>query len=83
MSITIQLDLPDAVLQQARALGLLENQQMTELLANEVCRRHTGEALKQILGEVRSIPGEPVTMDEINTEIEAARVERRAREAGR
>jgi hypothetical protein len=37
--------------------------------------------LKKALEEIRSAPGEPLTMEEIGAEIKAARAERRAREA--
>jgi hypothetical protein len=83
MSVTIQLDLPEGILEQARQMGLLENGRVAELLADEVRRRNAGRELKKVLDEIRSAPGEPLTMDEINPEIKAARVERRTREAGR
>jgi hypothetical protein len=83
MSVTIQLDLPEGLIEQARKMGLLENQRVAELLVDEVRRRSVGQELKQALDEIRSTPGEPLTMDEINAEIKAARAERRAREARR
>jgi len=36
-----------------------------------------------VLDEIRSVPGEPLTMDEIGAEIKTARAERRARETRR
>jgi hypothetical protein len=78
MSVTIQLDLPEGLIQQARKMGLLENQRMAELLANEVQRRNAGRELKTVLDEIRSQPGESLTMDDINAEIKANRVKRRA-----
>jgi hypothetical protein len=78
MSVTIQLDLPEGLIQQARKMGLLENQRMAELLADEVRRRNAGQELKNVLDEIRSMPGEPLSMDEINAEIKAARAKRRA-----
>jgi hypothetical protein len=83
MSITVQLDLPDEVIAQARTLGLLDNKRMAEMLTEELRRRRAGQELKKILEEIRSAPGEPMTMEEINAEIKAARAERRDREAGR
>jgi hypothetical protein len=82
MSVTIQLDLPEGLVQQARLMGLLENQRMGELLAEEVRRRNAGQELKKVLDDVRSAPGESLTVDEINAEIKAARAGR-AREARR
>ena len=83
MSITVQLDLPEELIREARAFGLLETKRLTALLAEEVRRRRAGLELKEMLDKVRSAPGEPMTMEEINAEIKAARAERRAREARR
>jgi len=76
MSVTIQLDLPEGLIQQARKMGL-ENQRVAELLADEVRRRNAGQELKNVLDEIRSAPGEPLSMDEINAKIKAARAEQR------
>jgi hypothetical protein len=83
MSVTIELDLPEEVIQEARNFGLLESKRMTSLLAEEVRRRRAGAELEQILEKIRSQSGEPMSMEEINAEVKAARAERRAREAGR
>jgi hypothetical protein len=79
----VQLDLPEELIREARAFGLLETKRLTALLAEEVRRRRAGLELKEMLDKVRSAPGEPMTMEEINAEIKAARAERRAREARR
>jgi hypothetical protein len=83
MSVTIELDLPEELIRQARQMGLLDNRRVAELLTNEVRRRSASQELKKVLDEIRSVPGEPLTMDEIGGEIKAARAERRAREARR
>lgn len=83
MSVTIELDLPEGLIQQARQMGLLDNRRVGELLAEEVRRRTAGQELKKVLDEIRSLPGEALTMDEIQGEIKASRAERRARGAGR
>src|SRR5581483_316972 len=77
MSITIQLDLPEGLIQQARQMGLLDGGRVAELLAEEVRRRKAGQDFKKVLDEVRSAPGEPPTMDEVSAEVKAARAERR------
>ena len=82
MSIIVQLDLPEEVVQEARTFGLLESKRMTALLAEEVRRRRAGKELKQMLDKVRTAPGEPMTMEGINAEIKTSRAERRARETG-
>lgn len=83
MSVTIQLDLPEGLIQQARKMGLLENQRVADWLVEEVRRRNAGQELKKTLDDIRSAPGEPMTLDEINAEIKTSRTERRAREARR
>jgi hypothetical protein len=83
MSVTIELDLPEGLIRQARQMGLLDNRRVGELLADEVRRRKAGQELKKVLDGIRSVPGEPLTMDEIGAEIKTARAERRAREIRR
>jgi hypothetical protein len=62
---------------------LLDNRRVAELLADEVRRRNAGQELKKVLEEIRSGPGEPLTLEEIGAEIQAARAGRRTREARR
>ena len=73
--------MPEGLIRQARQMGLLDNRRVAELLADEVRRRNAGQELKKVLEEIRSGPGEPLTMDEIGAEIKAFRAERRARKA--
>jgi hypothetical protein len=82
MSVTIQLDLPEELIKKARELGLLENNRVGELLAEEVRRRVAGQELKGVLDDIRNVPGKPIPIEEINAEIKAVRVERRAGETG-
>ena len=77
MSITIQLDLPDGLVRQAREMGLLHGQRLANLVADEVRRLVAGQELKKVLDEIRTTPGESLTMDEINSEIKASRSKRR------
>ncbi len=65
MSVTIELDLPEGLIRQARQMGLVDNRRVGELLADEARRRNAGQELKKALDEIRSGPGEPLTMDEI------------------
>jgi len=83
MSVTVELDLPEGLIRQARQMGLLDNRRVSEMLADEVRRRNAGQELKKALDEIRAGPGESLTMDEIGAEIMAARAERRTREARR
>ncbi len=83
MSITVQLDLPDTLVKEARDHGLLESESMTDLLSTELCRRKAAAELNKVLDDIRAQPGEPMSLEEIQAEVDAVRVERRAREAGR
>ena len=83
MSVTLHLDLPDALLKEAKASGLLESAPLGDLLALELRRRKAAAELKKVLDDVRAQPGEPMSEEEIQAEVKAVRMERRAREAGR
>ena len=83
MSITIQLDLPEALAREAKATGLLESESMADLLTTELRRRKAAAELNKVLDEIRAQPGEPMSMEQIQAEVDAVRAERRAREAGR
>jgi aminoglycoside phosphotransferase (APT) family kinase protein len=82
MSITIQLDLPEAVLEEARAKGLLRGEVLSELLAQELKRRQARENLGAMLKRLHSVTGDEMTSEEIQGEIDAVRAERRARREG-
>ena len=83
MSITIRLDLPDALVKEAQASGLLDSASMTELISTELRRRKTAADLNEVLNDIRAQPGEPMTLDDIQAEVQAVRTKIRAREAGR
>ena len=83
MSVTIQLDLPEALMKEARANGLLESAPIGDLLVTELRRRKAAAELGNVLDAIRAQPGEPLTMEEIQAEVDAVRAERRAREARR
>ncbi|MBU6401108.1 MAG: hypothetical protein KGS61_12370 [Verrucomicrobia bacterium] len=83
MSIKIELDLPDALAREAKASGLLESKSMTDLLSTELRRRKAAAELNTVLADIRAQPGEPMSPDEIQTEVDAVRRERRAGEARR
>ena len=82
MSVTIRLDLPDALVKEARASGLLESKRLGELLSNELRRARARKQFGEMLDDVRSQPGEPMSLDEIQAEVNAVREQRR-REGGR
>ncbi len=81
MSITVQLDLPEAVVEKARAKGLLESVVLSELLEQELKRRQACEEFGVMLKQLHTVTGDEMTEDEIHVEIDAVRIERR--ESGR
>ena len=85
MSITIQLDLPEALAAKARAKGLLDPAKVGQLIERELEMEEPLRAYRQMVEEMRAYPDdEPMTMDEIQAEVNAVRAERRPRlESGR
>ncbi len=81
MSITIELDLPEEVAAKARAKGLLNPAQLSELIAREVGEDSDQRDFFQMARDLRSLPGEPMSMEEIQRIVDQARAERAAREA--
>ncbi len=78
MSVTIQLDLPDALVKEARGNGLLESKRLGELLSSELQRARARKQFGEMLENVRSQPGEPMSMEEIQAEVDAVREKRRS-----
>jgi hypothetical protein len=83
MSVTIRLDLPDALVNEARKSGLLESQRLGELLNEELRRERARKDLDGTLKQLHSLPGECMTTEEIQAEIDAVRAERRQSESSR
>ena len=83
MSVTIQLDLPEALVREAQANGLLESRRLGEMLNEELRRERARKDLGRMLKELHSLPGEPMSPEEIQAEINAVRAQRRQRESGR
>ncbi len=85
MSITVQLDLSESVAAKAKAKGLLDPQKLTRMVEREIGLDEPMEDFRRMVEEMRSYPDdEPMTMDEIQAEVNAVRAERRKqREGGR
>lgn len=73
---TIQIELPDATAQAARAAGLLTPQALDRLLTEAIRRQQAMDALLSIVDRVAEAGIEPMSMDEINAEVQAARADR-------
>lgn len=76
---TIQIELPDATAQAARDAGLLTPQALDRLLTDALRRREAADSLLSIADRVAAAGIEPMSMEEINAEVKAARAQRRQR----
>ena len=74
---TIQIELPDATALAARKAGLLTPQALVRLLTEALERQQAADSLLAIADRVAAAGIEPMTMEEINAEVKAARAQRR------
>jgi hypothetical protein len=79
---TIQIELPDATAKAARDAGLLTPQALDRLLIDALERRKAADALLSIADRVAAAGVDPMSMEEINAEVKAARAERKQRAGG-
>lgn len=78
----IQIDLPEATAQAAREAGLLTPEVLARLLNDALRRRQAADALLAIADRVAATGIPPMSMEEIDAEVKAARAERRKRAGG-
>lgn len=74
---TIQIELPEATAQAARAAGLLTPQALDRLLTDALKRQEAADSLPSIAERVSAAGIVPMSMEDINAEVKAARTERR------
>jgi hypothetical protein len=79
---TIQIELPDATARAARDAGLLTPQALERMLNDALKRQQAADSLLSIADRVAAVGIEPMSMEEINAEVKAARAERRQRAGG-
>ncbi|MGH8255861.1 MAG: hypothetical protein ACRET0_06570 [Steroidobacteraceae bacterium] len=79
---TIEIELPDATAQAARDAGLLTPQALDRLLSHALRRKQAADSLLSIAERVAGAGVEPLSMDEINAEVKAARAARQQRAGG-
>ena len=78
----ITLSLPDEMAQEATEQGLLTPEAIQHLIRAELGRRKH-QRLREIMDKLAALDVPPLTNDELNEEIRAARAERRASRARR
>ena len=79
----IQIELPEATAKAAREAGLLTPQALGRLLTDAIRRQQAADSLLQIADRVAEAGIEPMSMEEINAEVKAARTERKDAERRR
>jgi len=76
---TIEIDLPEATAKAARDAGLLTSQALDRLLIDAIRRQHAADALLAIADQVADAGVAPMSMEEIDDEVKAARKQRARR----
>ena len=79
---TIQIELPDATANAARDAGLLTPQALERLINDALRRKRAADSLLSIAERVAAAGIPPMSMEEINAEVRAARAERKQSAGG-
>ena len=77
-TLELKVDLPDSLAKEAKAAGLLTPEGIERLL-RDALRREAGRKLLEISKELQAANIPPMTMEEIQAEVDAVRAERRAK----
>ncbi|HQW20989.1 MAG TPA: hypothetical protein PLI90_10015 [Rhodocyclaceae bacterium] len=78
---TIQIELPDATAQAARDAGLLTSQALDRLLNNALRHKATDDLFSK-MDELADANYPEMTLDQIQSEVDAYRAEQRSQAAG-
>jgi len=73
---TLQIELPDTTATAAREAGLFTPQALDRLLTQALRRREAADSLLALAGRIADTGIAPMSMQEINAEIKAARANR-------
>jgi len=77
-TLELKLNLPDRLAREAQAAGLLTPEALSQLL-KDAMRRRAGQALLEGAARATQAGSKPLSMQEIQTEVNAVRRERRAK----
>lgn len=83
MTVNVTIDLSPAVARRASRRGLLKPDGIGRLIEREIGLDKSIPDFRRIVAALRTQPDEPMTMDEIQAEVQACRDERRACESRR
>ena len=78
---TITIELPDELAEEARSRGLLAAGAV-EAMIRDALRRRAGKELLDAANELAAAECPPMTLEEIQKEVDAVRAERRRRAGG-
>jgi hypothetical protein len=78
----IEIELPDATAKAARDAGLLTPQAPDRLLTEAIRRRQAADSLLTVADRAAAAGVEPMSMEEVDAEVKAARADRRRRAGG-
>ena len=73
---TLQITLPDDLASDAAKAGLLTTERLEEMFRAQL-RAEAGARMFEMMKALHAVSGPPMSMDEINAEVKAARRERR------
>jgi hypothetical protein len=82
VDIEIKLSLPDNLAREAEARGLLTPKALQQMIDAEVERQRKVDRLFTTMDDLAAVDLPPLSAEELNTEIKAARAERRFPRAG-
>ena len=83
MTVNVTIDLSPAVARRASRRGLLKPDGIGRLIEREIELNKSIPDFRRMVAVLRAQPDEPMTMDEIQAEVQACRDERRACESRR
>ncbi len=78
----IEIELPEATAKAASDAGLLTPEALNRLLTDAIKRRQAVDSLLLIADRAATAGIEPMSMEEIDSEVKAVRAERRQRAGG-
>ena len=78
----MEIELPEATVKAASDAGLLAPRALDRLLTDAIKRRQAADSLLSIADRAAAADVEPMSMEEIDAEVKAARADRRQRTGG-
>jgi hypothetical protein len=80
---TDTLEFPEDMIARATRAGVFDPVRFKQLVEEELARDPDKRTLEEMMRDLHSLPGEPMTLEEIQVEVDIVRAERAARKVGR